>query len=138
MRFKVPKDVDIEDRIVGPLTIKQLGWLGGGFLLCIAIWQMADVQLAVFMGLIIMSCCGAFAFVKPYNQSLVSFCGSVFVFVTKPKQYLWRRIGFVFPRHQQTESKRNKEMLIVVKKGFPSKDVEKLTETIDSGGSVVF
>lgn len=138
MRFKVPKDVDIEDRIVGPLTIKQLGWLGGGFLICIAIWQLADVQLAVFLGIIIMSCCAAFAFLKPYNQSLIAFCGSIIVFVTKPKQYLWRRIGFNFPKSKQTENKKDKDMLIIVKKGFPSKDVKDLAETIDSGGNTSY
>ncbi len=135
MRFKVPKDVDIEDRIVGPLTIKQLGWIGGGFLLCVGIWQMADVQLAVFLGIIIMASCGAFAFLRPYNQSLVGFFGSVFVFLTKPKQYLWRRMGFNFPRNKNT-NKKDRNIMILMKKGFPTEEVEKLTKTIDSGGTI--
>ena len=77
MRFKVPKDVDIEDRIVGPLTVKQLGWLGGGGAICLLLWKLIEFQVFVFVGIVIMGLSAAFAFVRPYNQSLVAFCGSV-------------------------------------------------------------
>ena len=133
MRFKVPKDVDIEDRVVGPLTIKQVAWIGSGFLLCIAVWQTADFQLFVFFALIIIPACLAFAFLRPYNQSLIAFCGSVLLFLTKPKQYLWRRPGYTFAR-SKTAGKNKGDVLIVTKKGFPEGNIKKLTQVIDSGG----
>lgn len=134
MRFKVPKDVDIEDRIAGPLTLKQLGWLGGGAGICIILWKMVDFSLFIFFAVIVMGLTAGFAFVRPYNQSLIGFCGSVMMFVSKPKQYFWRRIGINFPRQKRANNKADQNLIPVVKKGLPVPDVEKVAETLDAGG----
>lgn len=134
MRFKVPKDVDIEDRIVGPLTIKQLGWLGGGMVLCIVLYKLFDFQLFIVFAILIVGLSTAFAFVKPYNQSLIGFCGSVLLFITKPKQYLWRRVGTNFPRDKSPTKKNKQELLPLTKKGLPDKKINELVGTLDTGG----
>jgi len=137
MRFKVPKDVDIEDRIAGPLTLKQLGWLGGGVGICIVLWKMLDFQLFVVCAIIILGLSAGFAFVRPYNQSLIGFCGSVLMFLSKPKQYFWRRIGINFPRQKTAGSdKENPDLLPLVKKGFPSTEIERVAQTLDTGGKM--
>ncbi|MBM3256577.1 MAG: PrgI family protein [Candidatus Moranbacteria bacterium] len=129
MRFKVPKDVDIEDRIVGPLTLKQMGWLGGGMLICIVFWKTMDFSLFVFFSLLVMGLSAAFAFVRPYNQSLIAFCGSVMLFITKPKLYFWGRKGVFFPRGGKSHKSSN--LIPLVKKGFSEKEIEKLADTLD-------
>jgi len=134
MRFKVPKDVDIEDRIVGPLTIKQLGWLGGGVVLCIVLWKIVDFQLFIFLAILILGSSAAFAFIKPYNQTLIAFCGSVLIFITKPKQYLWRRVGINFPREKGLSKKAQQDLIPLTKKGLPVKDIEQIAGTLDAGG----
>lgn len=134
MRFKVPKDVDIEDRIAGPLTLKQLGWIGAGTGLCIILWKMVDFTLFAFLGVIILGLSAAFAFVRPYNQSLIGFCGSVTMFLSKPKQYFWRRVGVNFPRQKRASNKPDQNLIPVVKKGLPIAEVERASETVDSGG----
>lgn len=135
MRFKVPKDVDIEDRIVGPLTIKQVSWLGGGMGICILLYKTLDIQLFIFLGIIIMALSAGFAFIRPYNQSLIAFCGSVFLYLSKPKLYIWRRIGINFPRSKKP-SKGDKENLVpIVRKGFSEKEAGELANTLDSGGN---
>jgi len=133
MRFKVPKDIDIEDRIAGPLTIKQLGWIGSGVGICIIIWKMVDVQLFIFMSVIIMGLSAAFAFVRPYNQSLIAFCASVLLFLSKPKQYFWRRIGINFSRLKSNDKKRKQDLMPLVKKGLPTEEVERVAGTLDTG-----
>jgi hypothetical protein len=136
MRFKVPKDVDIEDRIAGPLTLKQLGWLGGGVGICIVLWKMLDIQLFVVCAVIILGLSAGFAFVRPYNQSLIGFCGSVLMFLSKPKQYFWRRIGINFPRQKKAGDKENPDLLPLVKKGLPAADIERVAQTLDTGGKM--
>lgn len=134
MRFKVPKDVDIEDRIAGPLTLKQLGWLGAGAGICIILWKMMDFSLFIFFAVIIMGLCAGFAFVRPYNQSLIGFCGSVMMFISKPKQYFWRRVGINFTRQKKSNSKADQSLIPMVKKGLPVADVERVAGTLDAGG----
>jgi len=136
MRFKVPKDVDIEDRIAGPLTLKQLGWLGGGVGICIVLWKMLDFQLFVVCAIIILGLTAGFAFVRPYNQSLLGFCGSVLMFLSKPKQYFWRRIGINFPRQKKTGDKENPDLLPLVRKGLPTAEIEQVAQTLDAGGKM--
>jgi hypothetical protein len=136
MRFKVPKDVDIEDRIAGPLTLKQLGWLGGGVGICIVLWKMLDFQLFVVCAVVILGLSAGFAFVRPYNQTLVGFCGSVFMFLSKPKQYFWRRIGINFPRQKKAGDKQNPDLLPLVRKGLPSAEIERVAQTLDTGGKM--
>jgi len=134
MRFKVPKDIDIEDRIAGPLTLKQLGWIGSGTIICLIIWKTADFQLFIFSAVIIMGLSIGFAFVRPYNQSLIGFCGSVMLFVTKPKQYFWRRIGINFPRQKGGSDKSRQNLMPLVKKGLSISEVERIAGTLDTGG----
>lgn len=134
MRFKVPKDVDIEDRIVGPLTVKQLSWLGGGGAICLLLWKLIEFQVFVFVGIIIMSISASFAFVRPYNQSLVAFCGSVLLYLSKPKIYIWRRIEQIFPRNNQISKNAKNDLVMVVKKGLSASEIENLAGTLDANG----
>lgn len=135
MRFKVPKDVDIEDRIAGPLTLKQLGWMGGGVGICIVLWKLLDIQLFVVCAVIILGLSAGFAFVRPYNQSLIGFCGSVLMFLSKPKQYFWRRIGINFPRQKKAGDK-SPDLLPLVKKGLPTAEIDRVAQTLDTGGKM--
>lgn len=71
MQFKVPQDVQREDRIVGPLTLRQLVICGIGFTIAYAIYTVIgrDYELitalipVIILGLITIT----FAFVKPLN-----------------------------------------------------------------------
>jgi len=134
MRFKVPKDVDIEDRIVGPLTLKQLGWLGSGMGICIILYKTVDLQLFIVSTIIVLGLAASFAFIRPYNQSLIGFCGSVLLFISKPKQYFWRRVGVNFPREKSNKKKTEQDLMPLVKKGLSAEEVERVTATLDSGG----
>jgi len=136
MRFKVPKDVDIEDRIAGPLTLKQLGWVGSGAILSLVLWKMVDFQLFIFLAVMIMGLSAAFAFVRPYNQSLIAFCGSVLLFLSKPKQYFWRRIGTNFSRQKSGNKKPEQDLIPFTKKGLPVSEIERVAKTLDTGGKV--
>jgi len=73
MQFKVPQDVQREDRIVGPLTLRQLIVCGIGFSICYAIFTILgrDYQLitvlipVIIVGLITV----VFAFIRPLDLS---------------------------------------------------------------------
>lgn len=134
MRFKVPKDVDIEDRIAGPLTAKQLGWISSGTIICIILWKLVDFQLFILLAIIILGSSCGFAFARPYNQSLIAFCGSVILFIFKPKQYFWRRLGINFPREKSDKNKSGQNLIPIFKKELPLEEMERVAETLDSRG----
>lgn len=91
MLFNVPQFIDIEDKIVGPFTAKQLGWMAiAGILLLIA-WSSLDAAAFIIAAMIICALFGALAFYRPYNQPFQKFIMSGFSYFSKPKVYLWQR-----------------------------------------------
>ncbi|PJE58305.1 MAG: hypothetical protein COU81_01455 [Candidatus Portnoybacteria bacterium CG10_big_fil_rev_8_21_14_0_10_36_7] len=93
IKFPVPQFIDVEDRIVGQLTIKQFLWLllGGGIIL--AIYYFGHLQFWAFLTLSapIATLFISFAFVKIQGQSFVTRLGAMISYLTKPKLFIWQR-----------------------------------------------
>lgn len=92
MLTNVPQFIDVEDKIVGPLTGKQLGWLASGGVIFLVLWNYLDTQALILAGIVDFGLFGALAFYRPYGRSLVSFVTSSIIFVFRPKVYIWRRL----------------------------------------------
>ena len=90
MQFQVPQFIDIEDKIMGPLTLRQFLYLaaagGFSFILFFALQTWLWVTLTVFMGVI----ASAFAFIKYNGQPLIKMVLAAGKFLWFPKFYLWR------------------------------------------------
>src|SRR5512138_1477457 len=91
MLISVPQYIDVEDKIVGPVTAKQLGWLVLMGITLLVMWNtMSRVGFFIVgipVGLIFL----AFAFYKPYGQPLGSFVVFGAMYFFKPKVYVWKR-----------------------------------------------
>ena len=114
MLFNVPQFLDIEDKIVWPLTAKQLGWLAMGGVILLVLYGFLDNQAMIIAGIIVGGICGAFAFYRPYNQPLIKFIFSSIYFVLRPKIYVWKRdaekieIARGFSQKKEAKAKRKK------------------------------
>ena len=51
MRFEVPQFIDIEDKIIGPLTWRQFIYLGGGVGGAVVIFLTTNFLIFLFVGL---------------------------------------------------------------------------------------
>jgi hypothetical protein len=91
MISNVPQFIDIEDKIVGPLTAKQLGWLAMGGVVDFIFFAMLDSFPYIVSTIFIALTFGALAFYRPYNQPLISFLVSGAGFIVRPKIYIWKR-----------------------------------------------
>lgn len=92
MLFNVPQYIDVEDKVAGPLTAKQLGWLFlmGGIL--VVMWLMITNKVVFFVGAIpVVFIFVSLAFVRPYGQTLISFVMAGIGFFIMPKIYVWKR-----------------------------------------------
>lgn len=91
MQFSVPQFIDVEDKIVGPLTAKQTVYLiiGGGFLLlCFTLFSFAFFLVAL---VIVAPLTLGFAFYRPKGISLSRYLGNILDYFTTDHLYLWRR-----------------------------------------------
>ena len=90
--FNIPQFIDTEDKIAGPLTAKQLGWIVAACAADFVVYLFFG-KTAAFVGAIpIMMIFGAFAFYKPNGMPLTSVAGSFFSFFLHPKFYAWKRM----------------------------------------------
>lgn len=128
MQFNVPQFIDIEDRIVGPLTAKQLGWLAlGGFILLI-IWNFLDFTAFILAAIFIVTLSVGLAFFKPQGMSLFSFLASSIFFMTKPKVYIWKRS----PKKNKLEKRpQKKPVAMAPKRALKKESVEKISQLLD-------
>ncbi len=92
MLFNIPQFIDKEDKIVGPFTARQLGWIAGGAALLFVLWSMFDLSAFVVAAIPIVLIFGALAFYRPNNQPLIGFALSSISFLMRPKMYVWRRL----------------------------------------------
>lgn len=131
MHYNVPQFIDIEDRIVGPLTTKQLLWLFGMAAVLFLLWLSFENKINFFLvGIPTSALFVALAFYRPYGQPLSKFIASMFLFFIRPKIYMWKRDGKQVDEKQVY--KRDIIKKIASKKMPKQKEVFDISKILDS------
>ena len=128
MIFNVPQFIDIEDKIVGPLTAKQLGWLAMGFVILLILYGFLDRSAFIISAVLVAVIFGALAFYKPYNQPLIIFIIFSILFIIRPKMYVWHRtsekIQKISPKNQETT-------LVKTRKKIDTQKIAEISRLVD-------
>jgi hypothetical protein len=91
MRFQVPQFIDIEDKIFGPLTIKQFIYLAGGAGLCFILFRFLPLIIVIPLGVVVIGLSLALAFYQINNKPLIYIIQSAFGYFFSNKLYLWKK-----------------------------------------------
>lgn len=95
MRASIPQFIDVEDKVVGPFTIKQFLWLllGGG----IAMVEYSIFTLGIFIVLAVptIGFSAALAFAKVNGKPFYVYLASLAGFYSRPQERIWKRIAEV-------------------------------------------
>ena len=91
MKFQVPQFIDIEDKIFGPLTIKQFIYIAGGGGLCFILFRFLPLILVIPLGIIVVGFSLALAFYQINNKPLIYIIQSAFGYYISSKLYLWKK-----------------------------------------------
>ena len=92
MQYQVPQFVDIEDKIVGPLTLKQFLYLAFAGTLIFVFWFLFNFYVWIIISVPIAAMASAFAFLKINDRPFVYFFLSFVRYFSKPKLYLFSAI----------------------------------------------
>jgi len=131
---KIPQNVDPEDKLIGPLTLKQFLELLFGFGLAYILFV---IGLPTWLALILALPCAllgiAFAFLKVNGQPLEKFLGALISYYLKPSKRVWRPI----PKTEEGEEKKE----IILPKPPPPKKItrsrlEELAYVLDTQGKL--
>ena len=92
MKFRVPQFIDIEDKIIGPFTLKQFGYIVGACGVSFLIWTFIPIPfIAVIVIIPVAGMFLALAFVQYNNRSFGEFLESAFMYYTGAKVYTWKQ-----------------------------------------------
>jgi hypothetical protein len=104
MQFQVPQFISVEDKIIGPLTIKQGVYLAGGAALSFIVLRF----LPLFIGLLactpIIALSLALAFYKVNNKPFINIMESAVKYFFNEKLYLWRKVDKKVVKNGQSDS----------------------------------
>lgn len=128
MLFNVPQFIDKEDKIVGPFTAKQLGWIAGAGTVMLVLWSLLDISGFILASIPVIGIFGAFAFYRPNGQPFISFISSSLRFAFKPKIYIWRRLPekIIIQKKTAAKNETKKE-----KKVITGKKIEEISDLLD-------
>ncbi|EKE16016.1 MAG: hypothetical protein ACD_11C00054G0006 [uncultured bacterium] len=139
MLFNVPQYIDVEDKIVGPLTAKQLIWMIILGVVILVMWSVLPKPVFFIVILPVVAFFVALAFYKPYGQPLIKFviAGVMYLFI--PKNYIWKRI----PQKRKIEKEETKKTIATnqsalnheERKRIALKNLEGIAKVLDSEGA---
>ncbi len=121
MQFKVPQNIQMEDKIIGPLTMKQFVYLLVGGMVTYATIKSYNTTMFLFVGLPVGILALCLAFIKIQDQPFSKFILSLVSYLLKPKQRVWQKDRIVYA----TSSPIVQEKVGKDKKQFAPKEVEK-------------
>lgn len=91
MQYAVPQFIEVEDKVIGPLTIRQFLMILGGALISAATYAFFDLELFIFSTIVIMAIAAAFALIKINGQKLEKVVINGFKYFTNPRIRVWAR-----------------------------------------------
>jgi hypothetical protein len=92
MRYQVPQFIEVEDKIFGPLTLKQFLYVSGGAALGFILWTVLPQFLALLIGIPVVSFFMALAFYQSNGRPFINTVESAVKYFFGPKLYIWKKV----------------------------------------------
>lgn len=126
MRFQVAQFIDVEDKIFGPLTLRQFIYLVGGGGLAYLSFKFLPIIISIILGPAIVLFSLALAFLRINNQPFIVIVEAAIKYFLKDKVFIWKK--------EKTFSKpvAQKEIITEEKKYAPTLKGSKLKEIAQS------
>lgn len=141
MAAKIPQDVTREDRLIGPLTLKQfLYLLFGGAIIFISYQYYTNLYLYFIEFVVISFIAGslalALAFAKINGRPFITFVVNLIGYIFSPKQLAWDKADTSVMRVQMPVKVKSKDDKPKDEKKTSSSQLELLAQVLDTGGKM--
>lgn len=133
-RFLVPQFIDVESKIIGPITVRQfvIMLVAGGIIFLE--YKLADFTLFVAEGLATFGIFGVFAFLRVNGQPFHKLVVDWFYTLSRPKIRVWSKEDS-FSKQKKTSIDVNKgEMIFTPKERIVSSRLAELSLVVNTGG----
>lgn len=139
MQYAVPQFIEIEDKVIGPLTTKQFLYLVVGGVFLLIAWALADISLFILLTILTAALVIPFAFIKINGRPFENFVTAAIKFYTSPKLRFWIKDVKASKSQFSNLNKRTKKMSSgqtqkIGKKKFERSSIQELSQVLDMGG----
>ncbi len=90
MEYQVPQFIEVEDKIIGPLTLKQFIYIAGTGGLCTLFFFKLPLIFSILLGVPTVALGGALALYKVNGKPFVEVLEAGFNYYTGAKFFLWK------------------------------------------------
>jgi hypothetical protein len=133
-QFTVPQFIDVEDKIIGPITSRQFVILMVGFMLAAVFYRLFDFSLFLVTGLTDILITSVFAFARINGRPFHFFALNILQTWKKPNVRVWNHMASKTGEEEYEEPKQE-ERPVVQTKNFSSTRLSELALIVDTQGA---
>ncbi len=115
MRFQVPQFIGVEDKVFGPLTVKQFIYLAGGAGMSFIAIRLLPIFIGIIVALPIAALSLALAFYQINNKPFIFTFQSAVYYLFHNRLYIWRKTDKPVIHDPALDAAANDPMLYVPK-----------------------
>ena len=132
MRFQVPQFIEVEDKIFGPLSLKQFIYMAGGGGLSFIIYILFDNLIHSLIPIIIvMGISSVLAFFKINNKPFILVMEAAFKYWFGNKLYIWKKQDRPITQTADSVSKEAKNYASIMVPKISDSKLKDLTWSLD-------
>jgi len=135
-QYKVPQDVQREDRIFGPFTLKQFLFLIGGVMIGYMAYsifsKLGAGSFSLLIGLLFFAPIASFSVIKVQGMELPDYLTALIIYLAKPKKRVWAK-DISLPDISYTPKREEAEVQNINPQEVKSR-LEQLAQVLDSRG----
>jgi len=90
MEYQVPQFIEVEDKLIGPLTLRQFIYIAGGAGLCIVFFVYLPIVFALLFSALVIGLAVALSFYKVNGKTFIEMLEAGFNYYTGARFFLWK------------------------------------------------
>jgi len=90
-QFTVPQFIDVEDKIIGPVTTRQFFVSLAGMLLIFVVYRVTDFSLFVLLGVLLLIATAVVAFLRINGRTFHEFLLDLIHVLKRPRMRMWKK-----------------------------------------------
>lgn len=91
MQFQTPQFIEVEDKIIGPLSFRQFLYVAGGAGMSYALYTLLPFFFAILLIIPLVALALALAFLKINERPFINVLEAAFHYTLKGKLYIWKQ-----------------------------------------------
>lgn len=133
-KYIVPQFIDVEDKIIGPITVRQFVLLLAGVLVLFLLWQFTSLVVLIFAGIIDMGIFGVLAFAKINGRPIHYFLLNFIQTMMRPRVRIWNREAYISQIREVKSGVKEKPKPIIRKEPLTGSRLSDLSLIVNTGG----